>query len=240
MNVYQYLVYAVAVLFTPLNGGSLPGHYEGLQPPTQSTESPSLQPQTPPSTPTFEPLVLPENAFTEREKLRKSRDTIEKFINGFSEIMAQTRDKESLDVHKLDHYMDTHVEALLLATMRDLHLGHDAYDLIEIREALCFKAPTVLGYEQQEINKEQTIEYVKSCMKTVDTQPQTKELFSRYHALLLQLNDADYWHTFLLSIAENYQTGGGCWLGVRNRCAISLAYVVDAHIKHLLSTLPEN
>lgn len=154
------------------------------------------------------------------------KDTITEFITGFSVIISKRDDAKGQNVHDLDQFMIKHIPTHLLKTMQELHIGDNMLTKELVIAHLKENSPDVLKYENKNIPKAVVYHYIDSCIHQAFTQSQTQELFSRYVTVLADMDDKDHYNTLLNSIAENYATGGGCWAGVRNRCAVSLAYLV--------------
>ncbi len=186
--------------------------------------SPAVIPTAPPNS--QEALSLsPHPLATSAQK-----DAIREFIKGFSTVMSKINDAHGQNVHALDPFMLAHIPTHLLKTLQELKIGDNALTKEAIITQLKAKAPIELRYENTKIPKSTIHNYIDQCVNLAFTQPQTQELFSRYVTVLIDMDDQDYYNTLLNSITENYTTGGGCWPGVRNRCAISFAYLVAHRI----------
>lgn len=190
-------------------------------------ESVPVSPALLPAAPNSSPAVL---SLTPPLATSAQQNTIKEFIAGFSKVMSTTNDAHGQNVHALDPFMQEHIPTHLLKTLQDLKIGDNTLTKEEIIAKLKEKSPDELRYENTKIPKAIVCQYVGTCVNQAFTQQQTQELFSRYVALLTNMDDQDHYNTLLSSIAENYATGGGCWPGVRNRCAISLAHLLSYQI----------
>ena len=154
------------------------------------------------------------------------KQAIVEFITGFSNVMSKISDTHAQSVHALDAFMDKHIPTHLLTIVQELQIGHSPQTKEQIIATLKGKTPEALRYENKKVSKATVHKYIETCVTQAFTKQQTQELFSRYVAVLMAMDDQDYYNTLLTSITENYETKGGCWPGVRNRCAISFAYII--------------
>ena len=154
------------------------------------------------------------------------KNAMKDFINGFCLVLSKVNDKNPQNVHILDSFMEENIPTHLLKTIRDLNIGHNTLTKEQIIATLKAKTSNELRYKDKKIPKMTVHRYIELCIAQAFTHKQTQELFSRYVALLIDMQDQQYDNTLLESIIENYKTNGGCWAGVRNRCAISLAYII--------------
>lgn len=154
------------------------------------------------------------------------KQAIVEFITGFSTVWSTASNEHAQSVHNLDAFMEANIPTLLLKTLQDLNIGNNTLTKEQIIATLKDKTPEALRYENKKVSKATVHKYIETCVTQAFTKQQTQELFSRYVAVLMDMDDQDYYNTLLTSIAENYETKGGCWPGVRNRCAISFAYII--------------
>jgi hypothetical protein len=194
-----------------------------LFPKTENTIlSPTLSPAAPNNSPTVPQVGV---FFSDNQK-----NAIKEFITGFSTVWSKTNNTHAQSVHDLDAFMVTHIPTLLLKPVQDLKIGTNTLTKDQILATLKEKTPDELRYENKKVSKATVHKYIDLCVNQAFTQQQTQELFSRYVAVLMDMNDQDYYNTLLSSITENYETKGGCWPGVRNRCATSFAYIIAHQI----------
>ncbi|HCU06732.1 MAG TPA: hypothetical protein DIC42_04020 [Holosporales bacterium] len=154
------------------------------------------------------------------------KNAIIEFITGFSTVWSTISTEHAQNVHNFDSFMEANIPTRLLKTLQELNIGDNTLTKEQIIAMLKDKTPDELRYEDKRVSKATVHKYIDLCVTQAFTNPQTQELFSRYIMVLTDMNDQDYNNTLLNSITENYETKGGCWAGVRNRCAISFAYII--------------
>lgn len=195
-------------------------------------ESESVSPALLPVAPNNSPAELSLDPAVPQASDAQKR-VINEFISGFSTVMSKTSDAHGQNVHDLDVFMQAHIPTHLIKILQEVNIGENTLTKEKVTAILKAKAPAELRYENKKIPQATVHGYIDKCVTQAFTQAQTQELFSRYVEILISMDDQDHYNTLLNSIAENYATGGGCWPGVRNRCAISLAYLVAHKIDAL-------